>query len=88
MQNDYRDRQRLDVLLKGEIPIDSNEDIEFLRCQRKQFTVLDRGPALLPRGPHLMADKFAREAAVDTFIEKNLHPADDSTSRSRACSRS
>jgi len=55
-------REAIEVLLKGQILIDSDEHIEVLRGKGQQLSVLDRRPPHLTGSLHVVTDDVARDA--------------------------
>jgi len=62
-------------LLKGEITVNSHEDIEVFGSSSEQFTILDSGPTRLRRRHNLVFEKSASESLWHAFIQKNFHTA-------------
>jgi hypothetical protein len=80
------DRERGEVLLKGEVSIDRNEHVELFFSKRQQLTILDRRPAHLTSDLDVVTDDIAPQAPVDALVEKDLQDA-ASITRSFASSR-
>lgn len=57
------------MLLKGEIPINGNERIEFSCSKGEQLAVGDSAPAALRYHSHMQCAEMRREPAIDTFVE-------------------
>jgi hypothetical protein len=80
------DREAIQILLKGQVSIHSDEHVEVFRSKRQQRAILDRRPTHLTGRFDVVADNVAREPPIDTFVEKHLYDA-ASIIRSFACSR-
>jgi hypothetical protein len=79
-------RNRLRILLKGQIVIGGDEYIKLAGCQGEQLAIFDRRPSHLMRTSDVMADEGARQPPVDTLVKQNSHET-DSTSLFFASSR-
>jgi len=86
IEYDYGDRQHIHILLERKVTVGSDKHVNFSRCERGQFSVLDRRPAHLAGGHHLMIGEAAGQPPVDALVEKYLHST-VSTRRSFAASR-
>lgn len=72
-KHDDGNGKRNNVLLKSEISIHGYEYIEFLRCERQQFAICDRGPAPLTGGTDIVTGDFPGEAPIEAFVKKDSH---------------
>lgn len=74
---DQDDRQAVfrQVLLKGEIAVDRDKDIELLLGQRQQFAVRDATPTLLMNGACLEPHDVRSKVRIDAFVEQHPYAA-------------
>src|SRR6202043_2257856 len=75
LKYDDSDREAVQVLLKGQVSIHSDEHVEVFRGKRQQGSILDRHPTHLTSGLDVVADNVARETPIDAFVEEHLHDA-------------
>ena len=72
LEHEDGDGERRQVLLKGQVAIDRDEDVE-LPCRRcQQGTVLEAGPVHLRDGLDRVARQAARQAPIDALIQQHL----------------
>jgi hypothetical protein len=67
--NDYGNLKTRNSLLKGEVAVDRQEQIELLFGKRQQFTVLDSGPSHFGHGTYSVPRQLLREPAVNALVE-------------------
>src|SRR5439155_13590878 len=75
----HRDAQVLNILLKRQIPIGSDENVEGLCCECQQFSIFLRFPAHLGYSAHFLPNKVPRYALIDAFVDQDFHFASFST---------
>ena len=62
--------QRRDVLLAGEVPVDSEENVELGSRQTEELAVRLAGPPHLWSGPHVMAGQVVFEASREALVKQ------------------
>src|SRR5438093_5581844 len=92
-QRDNGDGKARQILLKGKITVDRDEGIEFVLRSTQEFAVRQRRPAGVWHGLHVVSLDVAREAPIDTLVEKHPHDAFEiiravaSSRKATTCSR-
>lgn len=61
------------VLLKAQVAVGSEENVELHLGQREQFAVFNATPASFLNGYTIMPDQRAAQTPVETFINENAH---------------
>ncbi len=56
------------ILLRGNLSIDSDKGIELLLSQREQVTILDSSPAATRNRNNRMVGEFSRQSPIDALI--------------------
>ena len=81
-QYDHRDRQRREILLKLEVLVCSQQDVESLGRPLKQIPVSQARPRFVSNGRDLVADQREAERARQRLIEQDAHERAASRRRS------
>ena len=61
------------VLLKAQVAIGGQENIELRLRQREQLAVFDAAPALFLNGDAIMPGQRAAQTPVEAFVNENAH---------------
>jgi hypothetical protein len=85
-ENQYRDLEAWKILLKRQVPVNGNENIELLFGKGMEVAVANRRPSHFRGGLHGVTGKLPRQPAVNTLVEENPHEA-EATIRAFAFSR-
>jgi len=74
-QHDDSDGGTRQLLLKGKITVDRDENVELVLRSRQEFAILQRSPASVRHCLHVVALDVRREAPIDALVEKHPHDA-------------
>ena len=92
-QHDDGDGEARQILLKGKVAVDGDEDVELGLRSPEELAILQRSPASLWHCLHVVSLDVAREAPIDALVEKHPHDAFEiiravaSSRKATTCSR-
>jgi len=72
-EHHHRDLKFGRVLLKAQVAVGGQENIEFLLRQRGQPAVFDAAPAHFLNGDAIMPGQRAAQTLVEAFVNENAH---------------
>ena len=72
-EHDHRDLKFGGVLLKTQVAVCRQENIEFFLGQREQSAVFDAAPAHFLNGDAIMPGQRAAQTPVEAFVNENGH---------------
>lgn len=72
-EHHHRDLKLRGVLLKTQVAVCGDEDLEFFLGQRKQPAVFDAAPAPFLNGHALMPGQRAAQTPLEAFVKENAH---------------
>ena len=72
-EHDHRDLKFDRVLLKAQVAVGGEKNIEFRLGQREQLAVFDAAPAHFLNRDTIMPGQRAAQTPVEAFVNENAH---------------